>query len=217
MKILMIGNSATYYHDIPKTLEGLINENGTDAVIDSVTKGGRKLYENLDPTDENHKKIMELISENKYNVLFLQEQTVLPLNDKELFKSSAKALNDIVKADRTILYATPPRKEGAQYLIESGKTVFEMADGITKAYTEVAADIGAELSPVSMCLYNLMQSNPEINLHHHDNAHLSYEGSCVAAIAHYKAIFGKLPKKHSSINLDNETIRIFKKVIDQTF
>ena len=217
MKILMIGNSATYYHDIPKTLEELITENGYSAKIDSVTKGGRKLYENLQPDDEYGKNIQALCQANKYDILFLQEQTVLPLADKELFRDSARKLKDLVKADRTILYATPPRKDGAKYLVESGKTVYEMAKGITDAYYDVADSINAEVSPVSMCVYNVMKAHPEIELHAEDRAHFSYTGSCVAAIAHYKAIFGKHPEKHQAIKLNDETIGIFKEIINQTF
>ena len=217
MKILMIGNSAIYYHDIPKTLESLIKENGYEVQIDSVTKGGRKLYENLNPDDENGKTINSLCQANRYDILFLQEQTVLPLSDIELFRDSAKKLQNIVKADRTVLYATPPRKEGAKYLVESGKTVYEMAKGITDAYYDVASSMNAEVSPVSMCVYNVMKAHPEIELHAEDRAHFSYTGSCVAALAHYKAIFGKLPKKHETVKLDKETINIFKEIIDQTF
>ena len=40
MKILFIGNSYTYYNDMPALLESLMCENGYDAKIHSVTKGG---------------------------------------------------------------------------------------------------------------------------------------------------------------------------------
>ena len=55
MNILMIGNSYTYYNDMPKILESLAIENGKDVRVDSVTKGGRKLYANLLPEDEYYR------------------------------------------------------------------------------------------------------------------------------------------------------------------
>ena len=52
MNILFIGNSYTYYNDMPNILEALAKENGKDLSADAVTKGGRKLYANLDAEDE---------------------------------------------------------------------------------------------------------------------------------------------------------------------
>ena len=57
MKILFIGNSYTYFNDMPRLLEQLMRDNGIDVTVDSVTKGGRKLFENLQANDENSEKI----------------------------------------------------------------------------------------------------------------------------------------------------------------
>ena len=43
MKILMLGNSYTYFFDMPKILQGLFDANGVDAQVDSITAGGRVL------------------------------------------------------------------------------------------------------------------------------------------------------------------------------
>ena len=43
MNILFIGNSYTYYNDMPQMLAELAKENGNDVSVDAVTKGGRKL------------------------------------------------------------------------------------------------------------------------------------------------------------------------------
>lgn len=40
---LFIGNSYTYYNDMPKLFETLCRENGKDVTAYSVTKGGREL------------------------------------------------------------------------------------------------------------------------------------------------------------------------------
>ena len=212
----MIGNSATYVNDIPKLLEGLISENGTEVTVDSVTKGGRKLYENLAEDDENGKRIRQLAAENKYDILFLQEQTCLPLWDKRGFSDSVGKLMDIVKADRTILYATPPRKEGAKFLKQSTLTVYGMTKGIHEAYKAVARKHKAGLSPVTKCFYNIMTSRPELELHASDRAHCSYLGSCVATLCHYKAIFGQLPEYCGTLELDSETLTVIKEEINNT-
>ena len=42
MNILFIGNSYTYYNNMPKMLEALAKENGKKLCVNAVTKGGRK-------------------------------------------------------------------------------------------------------------------------------------------------------------------------------
>ena len=212
----MIGNSATYVNDIPKLLEKLISENGTEATVDSVTKGGRKLYENLAEGDQYGERIKQLVAENKYDILFLQEQTCLPLWDRKGFSDSVGKLMDIVKADRTVLYATPPRKKGAKFLNQSTLTVYGMTKGIHDAYKTVARKRRAILSPVTKCFYNIMTSHPELELHAADRAHCSYLGSCVATLCHYKAIFGQLPEDCSSLQLDSNTLNVIKEEINNT-
>ena len=216
MKILMIGNSATYVNDIPKLLEKLISENGTEATVDSVTKGGRKLYENLAEGDQYGERIKQLVAENKYDVLFLQEQTCLPLWDRKGFSDSVSKLMDIVKAEKTVLYATPPRKEGAKFLKQSTLTVYGMTRGIINAYKFAARKNKATLSPVTMCFYNVMTSHPELELHAPDRAHCSYVGSCIATLSHYKAIFGVLPESCASLGIDADTLAIIKEGVSAT-
>ena len=48
MKVLFIGNSYTFFNDMPNMLAALAAENGYSVSVDSVTKGGRKLFSNLD-------------------------------------------------------------------------------------------------------------------------------------------------------------------------
>ena len=74
MKILFIGNSATYCNDMPLILEALINANRKNAKVDSVTRGGDRLCENLSDGDKKNAELKELLSVNEYDVLFLQER-----------------------------------------------------------------------------------------------------------------------------------------------
>ena len=41
--ILFVGNSYTYYHDLPQLFCSLACENGHEVRVDSVTKGARRL------------------------------------------------------------------------------------------------------------------------------------------------------------------------------
>ncbi len=113
MNILFIGNSYTYFYDLPELFANLCRANGHDVRVDSVTAGGRELHECLDethemlhPTDGLATRIAELLGEVKYDVLILQEQSCLPYHNPELFFAGAVGLSTIIGAWRTILYAT---------------------------------------------------------------------------------------------------------------
>ena len=96
MNILFIGNSYTYVHKVPELFESLAKENGKEVTVDSVTKGSRKLYENLDPADEKHGEILALLSQKEYDVLILQEQSYLGITDYQSFEKGVAALNKLI-------------------------------------------------------------------------------------------------------------------------
>ena len=83
-----------------------MRENAIDVTIHSVTKGGRKLFENLQQNDENSEKITELLDENLYDILFLQEQSYLPAVNYEVFEDGVRRLKEKVLAKQTILITT---------------------------------------------------------------------------------------------------------------
>ena len=84
-----------------------------------------------------------------------------------------------------------------------------MTCDLSASYARVAEAIGAEVSHVGLAFYALNKANPEINLHNADLTHPSREGSCLAAIVHYRAIFGELPEMTDSLELSAEAVTAF--------
>lgn len=48
MKVLFVGNSHTYYNDMPRIFASLARDNGHDVQVESVTKGGWILPDRAD-------------------------------------------------------------------------------------------------------------------------------------------------------------------------
>ena len=207
MNILFIGNSYTYYNEMPKIFEALAKENGFEISVDSVTKGGRKLYENLDPCDENHRLIRSLCDSKAYDVLFLQENSTLPLRDSKAFMQGAKELALLIGAKKNILYATWGRKNGSPTLSELGISSEEMTDTVHEQYLLVAKNLGMDISPVGLSFKYLSSALPIIDLYSSDLSHPSYLGSCVAALTHYYTLFGCEPKHYSSLSIEPQTVK----------
>lgn len=212
MKILFIGNSYTFYHEMPKLFEALCRANGKDVEVDSVTKGGRRLYENLVSEDENNAKFFELLKTEHYDVLFLQEHSCGPLLAEERFISAVGELKTLVGADRTILYATWGRKSGSKTLDEHSWTSEQMFDELIAAYAKAAEINGVEVSNVGKCFKDLLSAS-DAELYTEDLSHPSLFGSSVAALSHYKAVFGEYPKTTEPLDL-SAYAEIVKKTVE---
>ena len=222
MNILFIGNSYTYFSDLPTLFADLCRANGHDVRVDSVTCGGRKLYENLNefcsdlnPHDDYAKKIAELIDEVEYDVLFLQEQSCLPILNPQMFLAGVVGLSTVIGAWRTVLYATWGRADGSDTLIHYGWTRQSMTEGLHDSYCQAAEIAHAEVSPVGLCFAEILNKHPEIDLYDPDKSHPSYAGSCVAALSHYKTVFGEMPHDLSALKLDGETVAKLVAIVDE--
>lgn len=202
MRILFIGNSYTYYNDMPKMLLALATENGKTASVDAVTKGGKRLYENLNEGDAEGAKIRELLAEGEYDVLVLQEQSHTPLSDPKSFLDGARGLGMLVGAPRTVLYATWGRKDGCPLLDELGMTSLGMTMMLELSYERMAKLMGATIAPVGRAFAAMTSEHPGLELYNEDMSHPSYMGSALAAIVLYKTIFEELPSSVDSIDLD---------------
>ncbi|MBR5140517.1 MAG: hypothetical protein IKV16_05620 [Clostridia bacterium] len=210
MKILFIGNSYTYYNDSPKIFEALAIENGKDVIVHSVTKGGRKLFENLDHDDENHKRIRALLESNQYDVLFLQEHSNLPITSFDDFLRGVIGLCDLIKATRVILYTPWGYKDGSPKLDPLALTNEEMTRDIYNAYGKAAKKVGASLSPVGLAFANMRKISPKTELYNPDMTHPSLLGSAIAALCHYKTLFSTIPKKRSTLPLGEVDAAVIK-------
>ena len=211
MKILFIGNSYTYYNEMPQMVEALARANGHEAEVFAVTKGGRKLHEFLDLSDEYAQKLKEFTDGTlHYDVVFLQEQSVLPLGDFDLFADGVRRLAELLRplTKRIILYQTWGRKDEHPLLAERGWTHESMAKDLQDAYAKVAKEIGAEVSPVGEAFTRVYRGHPEIELYASDHFHPSHSGSCLAALTHYETLFGEKPKDLSALELPEEVLKI---------
>ena len=205
MKILFIGNSYTFFNDLPNMVYSLASDSGYDISVDSVTKGGRFLHENLGD-DECARKLCDLLLANEYDVLVLQEQSHFALKDYDKFEDSIGKLKSRVHAKRTLLYSTWGRKSGSSLLEDYGLTSREMTDKLSYAYCRAATKHGCEVIPVGLCFGYMTDSFPEIELYNNDKSHPSEIGSSLAAIAFFKKLFGVLPESYSSLPLDENTL-----------
>lgn len=209
MKILFIGNSYTYFNDMPTLFSRLCGCNGKQAQVFSVTKGGRKLHENLDSADQTTRELDAVVQQNPMDVVILQEHSVLSITDFDRFSANIKSLMEKIGPARYVLYQTWARKAGAEFLQEHKLTPRTMAVKLQEAYAKVAGTVGADRAPVGQCFLEISETHPEIDLYDPDLTHPSYAGSCLSAMTHYRTIFGEIPTDLSCFDLSKETKQVF--------
>lgn len=201
MKLLLLGNSYTYYHDMPVLLESLLRENGYDAQVFSVTCGARKLIHFLTRQDEYTLRLEELLQTHRFDWAILQDQSLISILDYPNFEAGVMGLAEKLApyTKKFILYATWGRKDGSPDLETHGLTRLTMTEQISAAYRRAAQQIGAALSPVGQAFAALCG---EMELYDPDRSHPSYAGSCLAAVTHFVTLTGTPPESVSTLALD---------------
>ena len=114
LKLLFIGNSATYVHDLPQTLCRLATEAGYPMVSVSVVKGGYELAQHADSSTEHGQTVLSQIARG-YDIVFLQDNGSCVTSDQksEAARLACDALHHAIKSagGKTYMYVRPPYAE----------------------------------------------------------------------------------------------------------
>ena len=195
MQVLFIGNSFTYFNDMPHTFLNMIRTLHPDARVDSLAYGGYSLAQYADEDTEVGKIAISKIVSYEWDYIILQEQSLLPCIEPEAFATAVKKLCDIVTqmtSAKVILYQTWAYKNGSKKLAETGMTYDEMNSRIRNAYREAAENNHVLLAPVGDLFAHIYASEHITHLiNRNDNYHPSASGSYLAACVIFKIITGK--------------------------
>ena len=182
--ILFVGNSYTYYSDMPEKLFApMAREAGVDCCVTSVTVGGCTLERFADENDSAGQKLRTAIAGQQYDLVILQEQGTQPVRNPVSFEKSAAALLALLQpqAEKFMFYATCGRKTGHKDLALLGMTEAELNEALAQAYGAVGAKLGLPVAHVGRAFAAYAAEHPEAELYDPDLLHPSLLGSTVAA------------------------------------
>ena len=197
IKVLFIGNSFTFYSNIPGIFGELAKGAGKNVTVESVTNGSWTLSKFADKTDEYGAKVhAKLTASDDYDAIILQDQSTRPLANKTGFVSGIKAMaekiNSTQKSCRIYLYATWGFEE---YASKNNMTIPQMEAKIRAEYASAAKEIGATVCNVGKAFTEVYTENNDINLYYsEDNKHPSYNGAFLSACVHVSTILGIDPR-----------------------
>lgn len=219
MKVLFIGNSFTFYSDIPNLFAKVAEGADKKVIVESVTQGSHTLEKFADENDTFGKQVDSKLKANSdYDAIVLQEHSTRPITDYAKFLAAAKGLQSKINSTQEnceiYLYATWGYKEGA----DARKiTVPEMEGQLRKAYSDAAKEMGVKVCNVGAAFTRIYEQHPELNLYFAaDNKHPSYTGAYLSACVHAATILG-CDVRTSSFNgvPSDDTDKIYKEEFAQ--
>jgi hypothetical protein len=196
--ILFIGNSYTFFNDMPTAyFEPIAKSFGYNVTVTSITKGAYTLEKFADPQNTYGILINNTLnSTTKYDYVILQEQSARPAVNPGAFYDGVRLLAQKVRdaGAQPILYATWGRKDGSDTLTKYDMTSEEMTWRLAAAYDAIGKELDIPVVHVGCAFREIYTTQPTIDLYNPDKSHPTPSGSYLAAMALASAIFGFSPE-----------------------
>lgn len=167
MKILFIGNSHTYFNDMPHMVaEDFMKQKNIFCETTMLAHGGWSLRQHAEEPQTRFNIIY-----GGYDYVVLQDRAH-PFEGPAELMASATAINAFIRAAGSIpvAYMTWTRKDDEASQSE-----------MTAAYRKMSDEIGAVLAPVGEKWYSYREEHPDAELYAEDGQHASMLGSSLAA------------------------------------
>jgi len=193
-RILFIGNSFTYYNDMPALFSALCDGAGVPVHVESIVKGGWYLSRYADPEDEMYPAIAEA-AKQEWDYIVLQDQSLNPAVHKQSFLSACKALAGMFTCrKRYVMYQTWAYEDGSCKLSDTGLSYEAMHEKLRDAYREAAQILNALCVPAGDA-FRLAhdQYYYKFTLYRADAFHPSILGSYMIACTFFGMLTGKNP------------------------
>ena len=195
--VLFIGNSYTYYNNLPEMISNIANDLGDTVNYDQNTPGGTSLY-----AHSQNQTTINKINQQNWDFIVLQDQSQRPSLSPSYVAASvypyATQLVNLINSNyicsEPVFYMTWGRKYGDQTNCQSYPpvcTFLGMQERLRDSYLTMGLDNNASVSPVGIAFKNSISLDSTIDLYTSDNSHPSIYGSYLAACTFYSTIFKK--------------------------
>jgi hypothetical protein len=188
--ILFIGNSYTYFNNVPEMVAALMAEGaGCHVQTRMIAPGGAQLRKQW---ADDHTRAA--LTERKWDYVILQEQSTLGRD--YYVDGNPRVVGDELFAPAAALWSKAARDAGAQpvfYLTWSRKATPEDQAALNHAYFSAARQAGAPVAPAGIAWQLVRRERPDLELYWKDGSHPSPAGSYLAACAIYAALLHRDP------------------------
>lgn len=181
-KVLFVGNSYTYFWNLPQTVEAMAKEQKIEMSTRQSTSGGTNWGHHW--RSERNLKTLEIIKDGDFDAIILQNHSMSSINRIDSMDYYGKLLGDLIK------------KKGAQpylYMTWAREWNPYMQETITKKYIELAGRLNARIIPVGPAWERARQLRPGFPLYDPDGSHPSPLGTYLTACVFYGILTNQTP------------------------
>ncbi|MCY1019887.1 SGNH/GDSL hydrolase family protein [Pyxidicoccus sp. MSG2] len=191
-RVLFIGNSYTYYNNLPRMLEALAASASPPIPLEThaVTVGGARLKTHWDDEDA-----VKALREGGWDYVILQEQSTLG----ELRVDGRNEIND---PERVFFpyarrFHAEAQKRGARTVLSltwSRRRAPEAQALLNHAFLSLGRELKATVVPMGPAWLTVREQHPDLALYLADGSHPNPTGTYLAACTLYAALFGRSPE-----------------------
>lgn len=177
LSVLFIGNSLTYYNDLPATLSGIAASAGDRIHTEMVAGPRQTLMDHLGADGAAE----AAIRRGGWNYVVLEEGSSGDSASRATLVDAVRQFDVLVRAAgaRTALYMVWPPADRPEDFCPIGA-----------AYADAAAAVEGVLLPAGAAWASVLQQNPGVELYDRDGAHPAPLGTYLAAITIYETLTG---------------------------
>lgn len=177
-KVLFVGNSYTYFNDMPDMVSRLANLNGREIEASIAVNGGVSLKDHWDGNSGLETKAT--IQNGDFDFVILQDQSMTPIHSPGQTIAYGEKLAKLIqsKGGTVIIFQTWSRKNTPDTQAKLDDTFSKLAKGIN-----------AKVAPVARAWHLAIEEYPKLELYDLDGSHPSEIGSYLTALVIYKTLF----------------------------
>jgi len=181
-KVLFVGNSYTYFWNLPQTVEAMSFDGKHKIDARQSTNGGVNLGQHW--RSEKNLDTRSLIAENDYDVIVLQDHSKRAIEHPDSLHIYGTKFSELIHSRNAEVFL---------YMTWSRKWDPFMLKKISEQYEQLAKETGATLVPVGIAWDLSRKMRPELDLYDIDQSHPSPEGTYLIACMFYGALTGQSP------------------------
>jgi hypothetical protein len=190
IRVLFIGNSYTYFNNLPEVFAKLVDASHLKKVEYAMqAPGGWRLKDHWD-----HAQARQAIQSQKWDYVVLQDQS--QLGDNHVIAGKPRITTDEEFHPAAVEMAKAIGDAGAIpvfYLTWAKKAVPEDQAMLDNAYFRAAKETKSVVAPVGVAWADVRSKDPSIELYIEDGSHPSAAGTYLAACVLYATIIGRSP------------------------
>ncbi|MCK0107855.1 hypothetical protein MWU58_00985 [Flavobacteriaceae bacterium S0825] len=175
INVLFVGNSFTFYNNMPQMVQSMSDEGSIYLKTSQSTVGGSSLKDHWEETRGT--KTRELLNNSKWDYVVFNNHSLVTINDFDNFVKYTKLFDSLVKklGAKPIIMMTWP------YLSNP-----LMQEHISKSYIDIGKDLNTLVLPVGDIFMKARKLRPQINFYA-DDKHPSEDFSYLIALIFYKS------------------------------